>query len=192
MWMLGGSYYKGVKKLNCRRLEGFASLLAQWGRIHNLTAVADLESIRDNIESSLYPTNFLLPFNTCVDVGSGAGFPALPLACHYEDSFFYLLEPRKKRAAFLNHVICQLELKNAKVIAEFSHKVRGIKANLLTSRAVCSGEGLLDKSRHLVREDGKYLLFKGEKSLSESLAIKGYDTKVFSHKQYKYVYLSSA
>ncbi len=89
--------------------------LARWARVHNLTAVRDpAEMVPVHLLDSLA----LLPLvrgETLADIGSGGGLPGLPLAIAQPDWAVTLIEPRAKRALFLQHVARMLELPNVTV-----------------------------------------------------------------------------
>lgn len=71
-----------------------------------------------------------------MDIGSGAGFPGLPLAIVRSDLAMTLLEPRGKRAAFLRHVVRTLDLRNATVLEARIEDVGGQTYGAATTRAV--------------------------------------------------------
>lgn len=171
-----------------KSLEVFTNLLLRWGKIHNISGAKDRKAIQAQIEDSLLPINFLLPFQTCIDIGSGAGFPALILACCYPKSQFYLLEPRIKRIAFLENAILTMGIHNVKIIPKFSDHVHDIKADLITSRAVCNSSTLIQKSQHLLVDSGYYLLFKGTNTADEHKTINGLRTQIFTHHQRTFIY----
>jgi len=147
------------------RLLAYLAELMKWSRRVNLIA-------RDTPEAQAVETHFLdsltlLPFMDeteaphLLDVGSGAGFPGLALACVRPDARFTLCEPRQKRVSFLRHVIRTLGLANVEVVAErveahlpdwpgrFSH---------LTSRAVAEPAAFLPLVRPLVTPGARVLL----------------------------------
>lgn len=177
------------------KLESFITLLLKWGKIHNLTGAKDAAAIQAQVFDSMLACYFLKPFKTCIDIGSGAGFPGIILALMYPNSFFYLLEPRAKRAAFLQTASTHLELKNVKIIKDFSYNVREIKADLITSRAVSDAKNLLKNSLHLLESSGHFLLFKGQNSLGEYKDLSHLDSKkklenlqIFSHNHRFFIY----
>ena len=169
-------------------LESFSNILLQWANIHNLTAIKDSKDLYSQIIDSLLPISFLKPFHTCIDVGSGAGFPALILACYYTDSKFYLLEPRKKRVSFLENAIISMGLSNVKVIPDYSYNVKNIKGDLISSRAVCRSDILLRDSRHLLESMGNYLLYKGTNTINEKNLLQGMQTQTFKNENRVYIY----
>ena len=147
------------------RLLVYLAELMKWSRRVNLVA-------RDTPEAQVVETHFLdsltlLPFLDgagevhLLDVGSGAGFPGLALACVRPDARFTLCEPRQKRVSFLRHVVRTLGLANVEVVAE------RIEAHLadwpgrfthITSRAVAEPAAFLPLARPLVTPATRVLL----------------------------------
>lgn len=147
------------------RLLVYLAELMKWSRRVNLIA-------RDTPEAQVVETHFLdsltlLPFLDgagevhLLDVGSGAGFPGLALACVRPDARFTLCEPRQKRVSFLRHVVRTLGLANVEVVAE------RIEAHLadwpgrfthITSRAVAEPAAFLPLVRPLVTPATRVLL----------------------------------
>lgn len=169
-------------------LESFAKLVLKWSKIHNITGAKDIDSIWKEIYDSTLATLILKPFSVCVDIGSGAGFPAIVLSVFYPNSRFYLLEPRIKRVSFLQNTIAELKLENVEVIADFSYNIHNIKGDLITSRAVCNAKKLIQDSSHLLQNNGFYLLFKGEKSVNEYKELQDFDINIFKHKRRFFIY----
>ena len=147
------------------RLLAYLAELMKWSRRVNLIA-------RDTPEAQAVETHFLdsltlLPFLDgagevhLLDVGSGAGFPGLALACVRPDARFTLCEPRQKRVSFLRHVVRTLGLANVEVVAE------RVEAHLadwpgrfthITSRAVAEPAAFLPLVRPLVTPAARVLL----------------------------------
>jgi len=126
--------------------EAFLTYLAtlqRWNRTYNLTAVKESEEIicRHFLDSLAF-----LPFLTGVsgnvlDLGSGAGFPGLPLSLLLPAVRFLLVEARQKKTLFLQHITRQLGLENIEILhlhlqeGNGSTKLRGA-VSVLVSRAV--------------------------------------------------------
>lgn len=102
------------------QFDRYLSELQKWNRRINLTAAKTLdELITRHILDSLAGLTVLneLPSGACIaDLGSGAGFPGLPLKIARPDFRMTLIEPRQKRAAFLTTVCALLRLQNADVV----------------------------------------------------------------------------
>jgi len=140
------------------RLLVYLAELMKWSRRVNLIARDTPE--RQAIETHFLDSLTLLPLLRegespahLLDVGTGAGFPGLVLACVLPDARFTVVEPRHKRVSFLRHLIRTLGLFNAEVVADriephaaawqgrFSH---------ITSRAVAEPVLFLPLIRPLV------------------------------------------
>lgn len=96
---------------------GYRSLLSIWGARLNLTAIReDPLVVRLHFLDSLSVVPLLSRTDALMDIGSGAGFPGIPIKLVRPEKPVYLVEPRRKRANFLRHVIRELDLTNAHVI----------------------------------------------------------------------------
>lgn len=147
-----------------QKLEMYATRLLEWNTIHNLSGASTLDSVKENIIDSLYPLRFVDEFASCLDIGSGGGFPAIVLAIALPQVRFILTEPRAKRFAFLQHISAQLELTNTKVFPARIQDIPIAEVNnidLITSRAVMSVEEIMHYGRKFLSHKGHYLLFKG-------------------------------
>ncbi len=95
------------------KLQAYADLVAAWSPRLGLVSDRDLGRFRErHVEDCLrvVPLVEHAPPGPCVDVGSGAGLPGIPLAIAGPPRLWRLIEPRRKRAAFLEEVIRRLEL----------------------------------------------------------------------------------
>lgn len=147
-----------------QKLGAYASRLLEWNKIHNLSGASTLDSLKENIIDSLYPLRFVDSFTSCLDIGSGGGFPAIVLAIALPKVRFTLTEPRAKRFGFLQHIIAELRLDNAKVLPTRIQEIPITQVNnidLITSRAVMSAEEIMRYGRRFLSHNGHYLLFKG-------------------------------
>ena len=99
------------------KLAAFHELLTEANARMNLTRVSadPAEAIDRNYLDSLAPLPHLSGAKTCVDVGSGAGFPGVPLAIFLPDTHFVLMDSLSKRVEFLRGVIKELSL-NAEAV----------------------------------------------------------------------------
>jgi len=98
------------------RLERLLRLLDKWNRAFNLTAVRDLEEmVARHILDSLSVRPFLYG-SSVLDVGTGAGFPGLPLAILEPERRFCLLDSGGKKVRFVRHAVAELQIDNVAVI----------------------------------------------------------------------------
>jgi 16S rRNA (guanine527-N7)-methyltransferase len=100
-----------------------------------------------------------------VDVGSGAGFPGLVLACCFPDARFTLVEPQKRRAGFLELQLHQLGLENAEVLAARAAELEP-GFDVATARALAEPLLALEALKSLVKADGTVLLAVGDQAVA--------------------------
>lgn len=100
------------------RLLKHLQLLERWNGTHNLVGPGSPEIWLERHTLDSLAAAPHLPTGQGFDVGSGAGFPGIPLAVARPDCRFTLVEPREKRAAFLANAIAALGLENAEVVRE--------------------------------------------------------------------------
>ncbi len=170
--------------LSDRQIEQLTThfaLLVRWNQRMNLTSLRRHEQIATrHFEESLFLAK-LLPQATglIVDVGSGAGFPGLPLKVVHSAMPIVLLEPNKKKTAFLKEVVRSCTLEGAEVRAErLSETARGSlagRASLVTMRAVAATADVLDDLGRLLQKGGQIALFVGESDAAKLAKAPGFD-----------------
>ncbi|RLA74795.1 MAG: 16S rRNA (guanine(527)-N(7))-methyltransferase RsmG [Epsilonproteobacteria bacterium] len=143
------------------KIKIFKTILKQWGATHNLTSSLDDIFIEKNIVDSLYVLKFLKQFDSFADIGTGAGYPGLILAIAKPDTKCYLIEPNRKKSAFLGFVVASLKLKNTKIISKKVELCNDIKPQLVFSRAVTNVKELLKISSNISNKNTTHLLYKG-------------------------------
>ena len=154
----------------CERLEIYFRLLATWNTKINLTGL-DLsdpspETIdRLLIEPLIAATHVSASTNRVMDVGSGGGSPAIPLALAIPGIDLLLVESKTRKSIFLREAIRALELKAAVVTARFEELLARPDLHeahdLLTIRAVRVEPRVLMSLQAFVRPGGHILLFRG-------------------------------
>ena len=117
-------------------LAEYLSELDRWRRRVNLTGNLTADELSDHTLEALVGSNLILHGERVVDIGSGAGFPGLPLAIARPDLSMTLVEPRGKRAAFLRHAARHLGLSNVSVLEARIEEVGGQTFGFATTRAV--------------------------------------------------------
>jgi len=148
------------------------SLLLRWNEKINLTSVRKPEEIATrHFEESLFLATLLPPpAGLLVDIGSGAGFPGLPLKIVWPSVNAVLLEPNNKKATFLKEVIRHCGLEGIKVrterLEEAAADLAG-RAALATIRAVAATPELLRDVRSLLMPGGRAAFFVSERDAAE-------------------------
>lgn len=135
----------------------YLELVERWNRRHNLTGFRGIEAlINGGLLASLAALPLLPAGGEGLDVGSGAGFPAIPLAIAQPDRQWLLVEPRRKRSSFLLEAVHQLGLRQVTIRqARLEELDRERTHPLITSRAITRIERDV---RHLLAPDGAWIL----------------------------------
>ena len=161
------------------RLAAYHALLEDWNQRINLTADATLETMLDrHYMDSLAPLTVagLFPQSArIIDVGSGAGFPGLPLAIARPDLEVLLLDSLQKRLKFLDAVIAELGLNNVRTAharAEDAGHDAALRErfDVATARAVAAAPTLMELLLPFVKVGGKAICYKGPSAGEELLA----------------------
>jgi 16S rRNA (guanine527-N7)-methyltransferase len=149
------------------KLETYAGLIRRYAPKINLVSLTDLDRLEErHIQDSLRlaPLVELAPVGPCADVGSGAGLPGIPLAVASPERSWRLIEPRAKRAGFLELVVRELELDNVEVVRataqESAQRWPGGHA-LCTARALTSPAQALRWLTPLTTSGGTVAVFCG-------------------------------
>jgi 16S rRNA (guanine527-N7)-methyltransferase len=117
-------------------LAAYLSELDEWRRRINLTGRLARGDLVLHTAESIQGAGLISHDARVIDIGSGAGFPALPLAIVRRNADFTLVEARSRKAAFLRHAIRTLGLSNATVIARDLRDMPSGAWKVATSRAV--------------------------------------------------------
>lgn len=161
--------FLGAKSLADSQLDGIKAhvdLLLKWNAKLNLTAVRDpQEIITRHFGESLFAAAQLFPVagshESVIDVGSGPGFPGLPLKLWSPGIELTLIESNQRKATFLREVIRALKLNSASVVAQRAASV-SLRANLVTLRAVERFEHILPVAFGLIKPEGRIALLIGD------------------------------
>jgi 16S rRNA (guanine527-N7)-methyltransferase len=141
----------------------FLLLLDKWNKVHNLTAVRNImEMVSKHLLDSLVVAPFLTGHRV-LDVGSGAGFPGLPLSIICPELEFTLLDSSSKRTSFLSFVISSLKLNNVKVVHSLVEQYKDEQGfDIIISRAFADLGKFVSVSSHLCHRNGFFLAMKGK------------------------------
>lgn len=141
--------------------------MLEWNQKINLTAIKEpKEVISKHFIDSLTIQKCLKTGNKVADIGTGAGFPGIPLSIVREDCNFLLIDSLNKRVTFLNEAIQKLDLKNVKAIharAEEAAQMKDYRENfdIVTSRAVANMSTLLEYLLPFCKDKGLAICMKG-------------------------------
>ena len=153
-----------ISQENAKQFYKYMKLLLEWNEKMNLTAITDPEEIiLKHFVDSLTIMPYLSNANTILDVGTGAGFPGLPLKILEDNKEFTLLDSLNKRITFLQNVISELELKNVQAIhgrAEEYISQKRESYDIVTSRAVAKLNVLIEYMLPFVKVGGRCICMK--------------------------------
>jgi 16S rRNA (guanine527-N7)-methyltransferase len=149
----------------------YLKTLLLWANRLSLTGARTADEIvKRHILDSLSLARYVRSGDKLADLGSGAGFPGVPLAIACPNATVVLIESRRKRANFLREAARRCELSNVKVLEERAEEVAAGQPgsfDLVVSRAVWPVADFLRLGRLLLRSSGLAVAMKGSKGRSE-------------------------
>lgn len=157
-------------------------LLQKWNKAYNLTAIRDMGTM---ITRHILDSLAILPWlkgKRIIDVGTGAGFPGIPIALANPDLEVVLLDSNGKKIRFLQAIKRHLQLDNIEIVqsrVEAYHPP--ILFDTVTSRAFSDVNQMLKWTSHLLTQEGIWLAMKGRTPVTELLNIQ----KSYLIKQYQ-------
>jgi len=169
----------GIEEIGFRysekQIDAFITYLEElkkWNRAYNLTGLkTDRDIIIKHFLDSLLFAHGLPPEAvTLADIGSGAGFPGIPIKIMCPNITVFLIEPTQKKAVFLQHICSKLRLKNVEIINKRIEEVKGLKVDVALTRALFSVREFIEKTKDILNEKGVLILSKGpglDKELAE-------------------------
>lgn len=144
-----------VKQPSAEALEVYKSFIERYHQTLDLISPRALHHLDDMILEGLDYAGLVAPHLTAsqplLDIGSGVGFPAIPLALAFPEHRIYLVERRQRRAGFLKMVAGQLGLRNVTVVASDVQALSpaDISFSVVTAQAVGTFHDVYCLSRHL-------------------------------------------
>ncbi len=147
------------------RLKRLAALHEKYRKRAKLSAPLEAEAyvvhlVLDSLKlQELAPPG---PAETLADVGSGGGYPGLPLAIVREDLKMTLVEPSPRRAEYLRIAAAELELNNVAVAARPAEELAGSNFDITCAKAFAQAGTALRMSLPLVKAGGRVVLFLGD------------------------------
>jgi 16S rRNA (guanine527-N7)-methyltransferase len=153
-----------------RQLLDYHALINKWNKVYNLSAIRDpLESIKKHFLDSFSILEFIKP-GLLLDVGSGAGLPGIIIAIMKPKTNVFVIDSVGKKCRFMQTVKTELGLENLTVI---NTRVESFNYpelfSQITSRAFASAIDTVNKTKHLIANDGRYLLMKGDNIALENI-----------------------
>ena len=176
-----------LTEIQAEMFEEYFRMLVSWNEKMNLTAITERDEVYvkhflDSMSfckvlSSLNNENYLNGEFSLIDVGTGAGFPGIPIKILYPNFKITLMDSLNKRITFLEEVVRTLKLNNVEVIhsraEDLGHSdVYREKYDFAVSRAVANLSSLSEYCLPFVKDGGFFVSYKSEKASEEILAAK--------------------
>ena len=160
------------------QLARFATLLARWNAVHNLTAIESPGSILSHhLLDSLAILQPIVAFLgqqplTVLDVGAGGGLPGLPLAVARPDWRLTLVDKVEKKVAFVTQARLELALANVEPVHGRVEQLAAGPFNLIVARAFGSLGDFVALTGHLLAPGGVWAAMKGRVPIAEVAALR--------------------
>lgn len=163
-----GAVYFGqsLTERQIRLLYRHGELLQRWNRTMNLTAIRDphMMAVKHFIDS-FGPARHFVPMRRVLDVGSGGGFPGLPLKIAWPSIELTMVDAARKKVSFLRHVIRELALKGACAVQarveDLSRQAKVPLYDTIVCRAFSSLAFIAAQLPPLLSEGGRIVVWKG-------------------------------
>ena len=161
--------------LEAEQIEQFYTYmqeLIEWNNKMNLTAIIEPEEIiKKHFIDCLSIIKYIKDDNKIIDVGTGAGFPGIPIKIANKSLNITLLDSLNKRISFLNEIITKLKLSNIETVharaEEYIANGKREKYDIAVSRAVANLPTLLEYLMPYVKVNGICICMKGPKAQAE-------------------------
>ena len=149
------------------RFAAHAAELLHWNKTINLTTITDpYEVAVKHFVDSLAPAKLLSTGATLLDIGSGGGFPGIPLKVVIPTLSITLIDASRKKVTFLKHVIRTLKLEGIEVLHIRAQDLAGDPAyfehfDSITSRALTDLKSFIHQALPLLASEGQIIALKG-------------------------------
>lgn len=162
-----------IDRTHIRLFATHALELLKWARKINITTITDpAEVASKHFLDSMAAVHLTAPGGTLLDIGSGGGFPGIPLKVLLPGLRVTLIDASRKKVHFLKHIIRTLNLGDIEAIHTRAEELAAIPGNakkfdVITSRALSSLESFIRLALPLLAESGRIIALKGQVDESE-------------------------
>lgn len=165
-----------------RLLSVYLGLLVKWNSRMNLVGPSTWPDILETLIQDSWHLSDLLqavepqPGQT-LDLGAGAGLPGIPLRVFWQPGEYYLVEPRQKRALFMEQAVAHMRLPRTKVVCARMEALPQTRreADLIVSRAFMPWQKLLGEVKSFLAPQGRVLVMSNETSAE---TVEGYSLEL--------------
>lgn len=159
------------------QISAYLSEIQLWNRKHNLTAITDthemmVKHVLDSLSLDTY-----LSGEQILDVGSGAGFPGIPLALTNPERHFTLVDALAKRITFLQHICGICQLSNVQVRHARIEEMTDQQYDTIICRAFTKLSGFVQSTLPLLAHNGRLIAMKGAEIETELIELNAWLTQ---------------
>jgi 16S rRNA (guanine527-N7)-methyltransferase len=165
--LLGSKIFtdKKLSQIFSVKAVNFWNDFINWNSVHNLTKITSYhDAAHLHFLDSLFPVLFPNAFSNCkniLDLGTGGGFPGIPLSFYFNDINFHLLDKSRKKISFLRYVSSKNNYSNVHpVYCNFFNF--SINLDMIISRAVRIDAPLISHCRNLLNRNGWLVVFRSK------------------------------
>lgn len=162
-----------------QEFEAYIKELIEWNKKFNLTAITDPAEIKlKHFDDSLTVLQAIKLTNQSVaDIGTGGGFPGIPLKIACPDIRLTLIEATRKKTEFLKHLVKVLDLKDVEIIWSRAEDIKDRQFDVVVARAVAKLPQLVKWCLPLVKSGGTFVAMKGPNVEEEIDGLEKYKVK---------------
>lgn len=160
-------FFEGYEEFS-EKFENFNKILTEFNQKYNLTAISDQKEVYiKHFFDSIQPQKYFPAGAKVVEIGSGGGFPSVPLKIVRDDLSFTLIESTGKKCEYLKHVVDKLGFDCVQVLnirAEDGGRDKNLreKFDISTARAVARLNTLCEYCLPFVKIGGRFIAYKGD------------------------------
>jgi 16S rRNA (guanine527-N7)-methyltransferase len=163
-----------IEKENIGQFAVHAAELLRWNKRTNLTAITvPAEIAVKHFVDSIAPAPLIPPNSSLLDIGSGGGFPGIPLKIMIPSLSVMLIDASRKKVSFQKHVIRTLNLSDIEARHVRAEEIAEDFSNffdVILCRALSSLEDFISMSVPLLKKDGLMIALKGKEAEKETAA----------------------
>jgi 16S rRNA (guanine527-N7)-methyltransferase len=151
-------YFSDFTEAQLKQFSALESLYKEWNEKINVISRKDIEHLY--LKHVLHSLSIAATFNfvdgtSIIDIGTGGGFPGIPLAIYFPRVQFHLVDSIRKKLKVVNEVVSALELKNITVEHIRAEEIKNRKFDFAVSRAVAPLKDLWKWSKPLLNKKSK-------------------------------------
>lgn len=182
------NYFPEIPKQTFDKMSKLFELYNYWNQRINVISRKDIQNFYlHHVLHSLSIAKFFKfeKGQKILDLGTGGGFPGIPLAIFFPEAEFLLADSIKKKIIVVNEVVKNLQLNNVHTLCERAENIKGMKFDYITTRAVAPAVEIVNWTKKIIqmnpdRENSGYLFLKGGMNVEDEFkGLKGH-VKIFS------------